>query len=166
MKLPELKEISIGLVNNLGGTMDKISQKEIVFSAIIETLKDESILFEVGETNFRDILNPKLKKLIHFKVLDSFITNKVPVIDTKSEKELAEYAHSVVNNWLLRDDRLNGFMYIINKSNTKYPNDKLIIALQNLLKETTDPTHKSELVKFIEERVAFLDSQTNLKNKR
>lgn len=144
--------------------MDKISQKEIVFSAIIDTLKENNILFEVGETDFKKILNPKLKTIIRSKVLNFIIASKAPITVTKSEKELAEYSGSVVNNWLLRDDRLNGIMCILNKSNKnnhKYPNDITLIALRNLLKKTTDVSYNIELIKLIEQRIAFLDNQAN-----
>lgn len=93
---------------------------------------------------------------IHSELVTMFKEGKITLKANFSEPELKKYVVGLVNNWLRKDQRLNGGTTWVTKNPgaRSGSGDPQIKALKALLSTVTDPADRAEIQHFIDLRSA------------
>lgn len=93
---------------------EQLTQREGVFIAVTRTLKSKNIEMKKGVAA-QSLLTPELREAIYKLLAQGFVEKRIALKPTESNqkkvsdpKALQLYIIGLVNNWLRRDERLNG----------------------------------------------------------
>ena len=91
-----------------------MNQKEAVYSATKNVLKENDIHFEDGG-NIESVMTDDIRKSVHAIVCESFTAGEVSFQDTPANREklenpskLSGYVSGLISNWYRKDKRFNG----------------------------------------------------------
>lgn len=91
-----------------------LTQREAVFIEVMRVVRDEKIAI-AEKQSFKSFLSESHIKKICNALVAGFQTKKIPLKETESNKKklsdaksLELYCLGLLNNWLRRDNRLNG----------------------------------------------------------
>jgi len=144
-----------------------ITQREAVYNATHQVLKENNISFEDGD-NVADVISDHRDAVIAI-VVEGFKNGTIELKDTPSNQEklanptkLRSYVSGLVSNWYRKDKRFNG--------NTKYvaknpgsrtgQSDSKLKALRNLKKMLeTKGQDSTEVDSYIEARLEELNAE-------
>jgi len=91
------------------------SQRDAVFEATVNALKEAGVGFKPGSTDVKNVATSDIRKLIVQNLCQQFLDGKISLKDTPTNKEklsdadkLRDYVSSLVSNHWKRDTKLNG----------------------------------------------------------
>lgn len=131
--------------------MSKVTQKEAVFSAIINV---------VGEQDGAYNLTKEQRAQVSAILFEGFRSGTIEIDGEKNDSQLKAYTSGLMSNWLRKDKRLNGG----EKYSAKNPGsragagDQQLKAMRGLLTTLTDEADRAEVQAHIDTRVAELSA--------
>lgn len=135
---------------------NKQSQKEAVFTAVSNVLKDAGIV--VSENfNANSAMTKERRAQVNQILIEGFNAGAIEMDRTYSEKELRSYVSGLQSNWLRKDKRLNGGMSYVakNPGSRVGSSDPQLKALRGLLStEGLTESDKAEIQTAIDTRLS------------
>ena len=134
-----------------------MNQRSAVFAAVTAVMGEPS--------DSKVSPNKDQLKEIHALVVDAFKTGQVELKDasTRNAEWIARYVPGLVNNWLRKDERLNGGGKYQPKNPGSRPADESMKAMRALLAITIDPSQRAEIEAAMEQRKTELHPKVELK---
>lgn len=131
-----------------------MTQKDAVFSAIVETFDGDNISFQPDRQDAYPLLTRRLRTIINNRLAAGFADGNIDISDEArsklgSDRELKAYISGLVSNWVRKDPRLNGGRTAAKPQVVDDPQLKALIKLQG---SQTDPAKKLEIQDFIDKR--------------
>lgn len=144
--------------------MSKQTQKEAVYSAVINVLSENGITVESG-TDVSAVMNRTLRSQVNEILVQGFKSGTIELEKTFSDSELRAYVSGLQSNWLRKDKRLNGGTSYVAKSpgSRAGSGDAQLKALRALLSSLTNETERAEVQQHIDARVAEISSSKKTK---
>lgn len=148
--------------------MSKLTQREAVYSAIVNVFAEHSINFEDG-MNAKDLLTKDMRSIVNVILASGFVGERIELKDTESNRAklsdpslMKEYVSGLQSNWLLKDTRLNGNVdhEIKSPGSRTGTTDPQVKALRALIKMATTSTEIAELQVYIDKRLAEIHVPT------
>ena len=111
------------------------TQRQAYYNAITSVMSEHGVEFVENETVCKDVFTKDMRDEVISIVMSGFQNGTIALKDTPSNAEklanpskLKEYAISTLNNWFLKDTRLNGGVKheIKNKGSRAGQGDKLV----------------------------------------
>lgn len=125
-----------------------MKQKDAVYQAVV------SVTGFSGE----GVCEPtrEQKQVIHSILIEGFKNGEIELSRTYTDQEMRNYVTGLLNNWLRKDERLNGGGKYVpkNPGSRAGTGDAQLKALRALLSTLTDPADRAEVQKHIDARVA------------
>jgi hypothetical protein len=135
-----------------GGYMSKQSQKEAVYTAVIN----------VTGFNGEGVCTPtkEQRAQICMILFEGFKSGKIELDREFSDSELKSYVSGLLSNWLRKDKRLNGGVQYVakNPGSRSGSTDPQIKAMRALLATLTDPDERAEVQSYIDARLNELNA--------
>lgn len=138
-----------------------VNQKQAVTNAVKEVKPDYEL---GGEVFLADVLTDSEKQQIKQIIVNGFLDGEVEMSPEGKAKyfgdtrELGKYVTGLINNWVRKNPEFNGgsgFSYTAkNPGSRQGTGDETIRALKALLKITTDPDAKAEIMAAISVRMS------------
>jgi hypothetical protein len=134
-----------------------ITQGEAVFQAVCEVLE--------GEPDGKVSLTDAQLEAVHSKVFLAFTSGACHHSKNPTEAQLLKYIPGLVNNWLRKDQRLNGGVtyQAKNPGSRSGSGDESIKAMKMLLSVTTETAARAQIQAAIDERLAELKPKVEIK---
>ena len=136
--------------------MSKMTQKEAVFQAITNVLKQDGIRFEPGN-KVGATMTREHRAAVNSILFQGFKTGDIELeTPFANDSDLKSYVSGLQSNWLRKDPRLNGGGKYTPKNvgSRAGQGDTKLKALRQLLSTQTDPKAKSEIQGYIDQRMA------------
>jgi len=144
--------------------MSKQTQKEAVYSAVMNVLAENNITVSEGD-NISSMMTRELRLQVNQILVEGFSAGNIALDKSFNASELRAYVSGLQSNWLRKDTRLNGGVSYAakNPGSRKGSSDPQLKALRALLSTLTDPSEIAEVQGHIDNRTAEI-SQTNKMN--
>jgi hypothetical protein len=122
-----------------------LNQKEAVYAAILSVK---------GSIDGRVTLSKEETNQVVSMLVDGFKSGKISLNKSYTDAELRKYTVGLVNNWLRKDNRLNGGEKYVakNPGSRTGSSDEQLKALKALRSMLTDPAEIAEVDSYIERR--------------
>lgn len=132
------------------------TQGEAVFQAVCKVLN--------GEPDGKVELTEKQLDAVHELVFMAFQTGQTSHSKNPDEEALRKYIPGLVNNWIRKDQRLNGGVQYQakNPGSRSGSGDEQVKAMKTLLSMTTDPEAKEAIQLEIAKRIAAIKPKVEL----
>jgi hypothetical protein len=135
--------------------MTKQSQKEAVFTAIVNVLGEAGITVEEGQS-VESYMTRERRALVNGILFEGFQGETIELDRTFTDSELKAYVSGLQSNWIRKDKRLNGNVSYVAKNpgsraGSGDPQLKAMRALFSTLATTED---KAEVQGHIDARLA------------
>jgi hypothetical protein len=135
--------------------MSKITQKEAVFTAIVNVLGEKGI--EVTENmNVAPHMTREVRSQVNQILFEGFKNSSIELDREFSDTDLKAYVSGLQSNWIRKDKRLNGNVSYIakNPGSRVGSGDASLKAMRALLSTLTDESEKAEVQTAIDARLA------------
>ena len=137
----------------------KQSQKEAVFTAVVNVLAQEGITITEGEPVN---MTKELRLQVNNILFEGFKNNQIELDSNKTytDSKLKEYVSGLQSNWLRKDKRLNGGTQYIakNPGSRAGSGDASLKAMRTLMSTLTSESDKAEVQSHINARLAEIQA--------
>ena len=132
-----------------------MTQKEAYYNAITAVMSEHEVEFVESETVCKDVFTKEMRDQVIGIVMTGFQNKTIPLKDTPANREklsnpakLKEYAISTLNNWFLKDPRLNGGVQhkIKNPGSRAGQGDKIVQNYKALQSQFPADSEQYELI--------------------
>lgn len=146
--------------------MVKQSQKEAVYSAVMNVLSENGVQTESG-TNVGNLMTRELRSQVNEILVQGFSSGSIELDRTFTDSELRAYVSGLQSNWLRKDKRLNGGVAYVakNPGSRAGSGDAQLKALRALLSTLTDSDERAEVQQHIDARVAEISANKKTSTK-
>lgn len=138
--------------------MSKQSQKEAVFTAVSNVLKEAGITISETES-VETHMTRERRAQINSVLLEGFKSGKIEMSRSyEKDADLKAYVSGLLSNWIRKDKRLNGNVAYVaqNPGSRAGSGDEQLKAMRALLATETDAANRTEIQGYIDTRVAEL----------
>lgn len=127
--------------------MNKMTQKEAVFSAIVNVCGTQDGAYHPTKEE---------RASVNQILFEGFRSGTIELDREYSDSELRAYVSGLQSNWLRKDKRLNGGTQYVakNPGSRAGSTDPQVKAMRALLATKTDASERAEIQAFIDKRVA------------
>lgn len=133
----------------------KSTQKEAVFSAVVNVLNEEGIAITEGQAV---VMTKELRAQVNTILFSGFRAGEIELEDESefSDSDLKGYVSGLQSNWLRKDKRLNGGTQYVakNPGSRAGSGDAALKAMRTLLSTVTTEADKQEIQGYIDARVS------------
>jgi len=135
--------------------VNKSAQKEAVFTAVVNVLKEEGIKIIEGKAV---TMSKEQRAKVNGILFDGFRAGNIELEDASSysDSDLKGYVSGLQSNWLRKDKRLNGGTQYVakNPGSRAGSGDASLKAMKTLLSTLTKEEEKAEVQAHIDSRLA------------
>lgn len=144
--------------------MNKLNQKEAVFSAVSKVLSENGVRFEEGQ-DAKTFMTKEYRAQANNILFEGIRAGEIEFAGEKSDSELKTYVSGLQSNWLNKDKRLNGNVSYVakNPGSRQGQQDPQIKALRALLSTKSDEDEIAEIQSYIDDRLTVIGTEKKAK---
>jgi hypothetical protein len=136
----------------------KQTQKEAVFVAVTQVLRERGVHPKEGQ-KISELMTREYRAIVNAILFNGFKSGKIDMNTPEilqDDGDLKTYISGLQSNWLRKDKRLNGGTKYKPKAegSRSVSNDEAIKSMRQLLSQTSDPSDRAEIQRFIDARLA------------
>jgi hypothetical protein len=135
----------------------KQSQKEAVFTAVVNVLEQEGISITEGEPVK---MSKEFRAQVNNILFEGFRAGTIELDREFSDSDLKGYVSGLQSNWLRKDKRLNGGTQYVakNPGSRAGSGDASLKAMRTLMSTLTTDAEKQEVQGYIDARLAEIQA--------
>ena len=139
--------------------MSKQSQKEAVFSAVMNVLSENDITLSEGQ-DVVPLMTRELRSQVNQILFEGFKSGTIELDREFDDNALKTYVSGLQSNWIRKDKRLNGGVQYTakNPGSRARSSDPQLRAMRALLSTLTDESERFEVQSYIDARVKEIDA--------
>lgn len=139
--------------------MSKQTQKEAVYTAIINVLGEKGIEVTEG-MNVAPHMTREVRGQVNQILFEGFKSGSIEIDREFSDTELKAYVSGLQSNWIRKDKRLNGNVSYVakNPGSRAGSGDAALKAMRALFSTLTEESDKAEVQAAIDARVAEINA--------
>jgi hypothetical protein len=137
--------------------MSKQSQKEAVFTAVVNVLAQENISIVEGQPV---AMTKEYRALVNNILFEGFRNGTIELDREFSDSDLKGYVSGLQSNWLRKDKRLNGGIQYVakNPGSRAGSGDPSLKAMRTLMSTLTTDSDKAEVQAHIDTRLSEIQA--------
>ena len=137
--------------------MSKQSQKEAVFTAVVNVLAQENISIVEGQPV---AMTKEYRALVNNILFEGFRNGTIELDREFSDSDLKGYVSGLQSNWLRKDKRLNGGIQYVAKTpgSRAGSGDPSLKAMRTLMSTLTTDSDKAEVQTHIDARLSEIQA--------
>jgi len=137
--------------------MSKQSQKEAVFTAVVNVLAQENISIVEGQPV---AMTKEYRALVNNILFEGFRNGTIELDREFSDSDLKGYVSGLQSNWLRKDKRLNGGIQYVakNPGSRAGSGDPSLKAMRTLMSTLTTDADKAEVQSHIDTRLSEIQA--------